>query len=863
MTENRTSDPSKPVGSNVETLTLEQLALDNCEREPVRIPGRVQTFGAVIAFDFKTMQTVAYSDNFAEMFPKAEGVKLGADFGDIFPERDLVHSVRGALSLPTVAIQRERIGAHKIGPQFYDVAVSVSNGVAIVEFEKIGLNDGRPDASIAVVRSMLAGLPSKTGSKELLDASVKTLRRLTGFDRVMGYQFLDDSSGEVVAEAKSPGVDPYLGLRYPAADIPQVVRDLMVVNPFRIIGDIGDPHAKLVSAEDAEAIDLSLTHLRGVSPIHVEYLRNMGVQSTMHISLIVRGELWGMFSFHHSHRFVLPPEKRSVVELFGHLISLQLQQQLEQEVIDKRKKAESIINLLDKSSEMGLAELFEKNAHNLPEVVSCEGAAVLSKDGIVKWGRCPENKVIERLTQLSEENTHAVSSLIGIADSGETNGICGAAVVELSHSAKSWLLLFRPEEIESVRWAGETSKQIEHGPNGPRLCPRASFNEYAEMIRGKSQPWTQGDVEAAIHVAAAFRDAAYSSLDEGQRAWRKQTEHKNLLIAELNHRVKNILALVRSIARQTEGSSESLKQYTEAFEKRIAALSVAHDLIGGSSLQWAGIRELLETELRAFMHSSRVVSLSGPDVGLRADVAPLIALMIHELVSNAVKYGALSDAGERLEISWKEESGGLEIVWHEFLNTPLDTPTRRGFGMTLVERLVPHECNGTCDITFASSGLQVRFWLPNEAIRTGESVARPVKSVPRTQTYKVSKGSSDARIIVVEDKTLLALELESLLFSAGYSSVMLFNSIESCQQVVFAEQKKLPDIAILDINLGTETSFLLAEHLQEKGVSLIFASGYDECLKIPDSLANVPRLRKPIDNQELLNLISIAEEQRK
>ena len=850
-----------------EAIDIEKLALDNCEREPVHIPGRVQTFGAIIACDMDTMRTVGYSENLTEIVPGINTPKLGAELGEVIKERDLIHSIRGALGLPTVSIQRDRIGAHKIGEHFYDIAVSVKDEIASIEFELVSFNDSRPDASVAVVRSMLASLPSKSGAVELLQSATKSLRRLTGFDRVMGYQFLDDGTGEVVAEEKSPGVDPFLGLRYPASDIPQVARNLMIVNPFRIIGDIQDPHSKLVTRQNAAPIDLSLTHVRGVSPIHIEYLRNMGVRSTMHVSLIVRGQLWGLLSFHHDHPLILPPEKRSVVELFGHLISLQLQQQLEQEVMEKRKKAESIFKSLNSASGLGLQELFESHSHNFPIVLPCEGAALINNDSFSEWGRCPEESVIKSLTQLSKEHAHTVSSLVGIADPKETNGICGAAVVEISQSTNSWLLLFRSEQIEHVRWAGDTNKRIEYGPNGPRLHPRASFDEYVESIREQSLPWTLADIEATTQIAAALREAAYSSLDEGQREWNKQKDHKNLLIAELNHRVKNILALVRSIARQTEYSSESLQQYTQAFEKRIAALSTAHDLIGGSRLQWAGLRKLLETELRAFVHSRRMVSLTGPEIGLRADVAPLMALMFHELVSNAVKYGALSDAGERLEICWKEEAGGLELIWTEHLSQSMTPPTSQGFGMTLVERSVPHECNGTCKIEFTESGLHVHFWLPSDTIRgieTTKKTKEPIKQAEPTPPKRGPNGQSkDLKIIVVEDNTVLAVELESLLVSSGYHNVTLFNGVESCRNKCLGENGELPDIAILDINLSGTTSFALGEQLKKKGVSLIMASGYDVGFEPPASLADVPRLRKPIDNQELLQLISAAEESRK
>ena len=847
-------------GIQDESIDLEKLALDNCEREPVHIPGRVQTFGGMIACDMKTMQVLGYSDNLADVVPGLLPLKLGSELGEVIAERDLIHSIRGSLGLPTVSIQRERIGAHKIEDHFYDIALSVKNGIATIEFERVGFNEGRPDASVALVRSMLASLPSKTGPHELLDSAVTSLRRTTGFDRVMGYRFLSDDAGEVVAEAKSPGIEPYLGLRYPASDIPEVVRKLMVVNPFRIIADVEDPHAKLITRQGSEPIDLSLTHLRGVSPIHIEYLKNMGVRSVMHVSLIVRGKLWGLLSFHHENPLVLSPEKRSVVELFGHLMSLQLQQQLEQEVMDKRKKAESIFQSLNTSSATGLTELFNLHAQNFPKVISCEGAALINRDGILEWGRCPEKPVIESLTQLSKEHAHAVSSLVGIADSKHTNGICGAAVVELSQGTNSWLLLFRSEQIENVRWAGDTNKRIEYGPNGPRLHPRASFEEYAESVRDQSLPWTLADIEAAAQIATALRDAAYSSLDESQRDWNKQKEHKNLLIAELNHRVKNILALVRSIARQTEGSAASLQQYTRAFEKRIAALSTAHDLIGGSGLQWGSLRRLLETELRAFVHSHRMVTLAGPEIGLRADVAPLMALMFHELVSNSVKHGALSDAGDKLEISWKEEAGGLELIWDEYLKRPLAKPTRRGFGMTLIERSVPHECNGTCDIQFAESGLKVKFWLPSDSIRKIEGTKNAPKLDEPTRKAMPRKQTNDVKIIVVEDNTVLAVELESLLVSYGYHNVTLFNGVESCQNTCLGEAGELPDIGIFDINLSGTTSFALAEQLSEKGVSLIFASGYDVGVETPASLVHVPRLRKPIDNQELLLLLSTVEE---
>ena len=402
-----------------ETQSIEQVALDNCEREPVHIPGRIQSFGAMVACDLKTLDVVGISGNFQEIIPAAIAPKLESNLADLFEDRELTHSIRGALSLPTVATQRVRIGIRKLGQFNYDVAVTTSEGLALIEFEKVTLKQQKSDAPVAIVRSMIASLDTGGSVVELMESAVKSLRRLTGFDRIMAYRFLEDGSGEVAAEAKSPGVDSFLGLRYPASDIPEIVRNLMVKCPFRIISDVADPHSNLAVKAGTPPINLTPTQLRGVSPIHVEYLKNMNVRSSMNTSIVVRGDLWGIFAFHHCQPIVLAPELRSIVELFGHLISLQLQQRLEQAILDKRKKAESIFRSLGKSSGAGVSEIFLENAHNFPIAVDCEGAAVVIDDEVTTWGRCPDAEIINKLTNRSDGRVHAATTLSDLSDAGD------------------------------------------------------------------------------------------------------------------------------------------------------------------------------------------------------------------------------------------------------------------------------------------------------------------------------------------------------------------------------------------------------------------------------------------------------------
>ena len=180
---------------NNESQSIEQVALDNCEREPVHIPGRIQSFGALIACDLRTLDIVGISRNFQEVVPAANWPKLQSNLGDLFEDRELTHSIRGALSLPTVATQRVRIGLQKLGKFQYDVAVTTSEGVALVEFERVSLKNQGTDAPVAIVRSMIASLDTGGGVVELMNSAVKSLRRLTGFDRIMAYQVSRRRSG--------------------------------------------------------------------------------------------------------------------------------------------------------------------------------------------------------------------------------------------------------------------------------------------------------------------------------------------------------------------------------------------------------------------------------------------------------------------------------------------------------------------------------------------------------------------------------------------------------------------------------------------------------------------------------------------
>ena len=690
----------------------------------------------------------------------------------------------------------------------------------------------------------------------LLESAVKAVRHVSGHDRVMAYRFLENGDGEVAAECKGPGIEPYLGLRYPAWDIPTQVRQIMLRAPFRVIGDTRADHTGLIQASDAPPLDMTLSQLRGVSPIHVEYLENMGVRATMNVSLIVRGKLWGLIAFHHYRPRSLTPDQRSICELFGQLASMMIQQEEERTRLGMIQRTQSLIAAMDTRGS-DLSAVFDRFSRDFMDAVGADGIGIVCQGSMKFDGDVPSDDVVQALCEQTTDGLvliDSLASLPNLASAQELGTSAGALMLRLP--GDDWLLFFRNEVIHEIRWAGEKKKNVTVGPHGTRLTPRESFAEYTESVAGRCHPWSSRDVDTASEICRELWKIMQISGGKESQQLAKQKRYQDLLIAELNHRVRNTLALVRSIARQATASSGSVEQYVEMLEKRIAALSKAHDLIGGSGLQWASIVDLVAAELHPFKSGDKNVLIEGPSTSVRADVAPLIALLFHEMTANSVKHGALSDRGGTLAIRWHEESGGVAINWQEDLPVEIEKPESHGFGFALIERAIPYECNGKASIEINGKQLKISFWLPTEAIDhladRNESIEEAAKESSGSCPMDLSSLGS---ALVLEDNLVLAMELERMLLELGIKRVDTSPSVDHATRAI---REVNYDCAVMDINLGEQTSFDVAIELVAAGTPVVLASGYDSKYELPKSLTRIPRLVKPICRPDLVNAISDA-----
>lgn len=823
----------------------EKISLENCAKEPVHTPGHIQDIAVLIGLDETCTQVLYCSDNSEPAFSRPATAMVGLTVQNFLSE-DFIHALYNALSLSSAKVQREHVGQWNNKETTFDVWAHYSGTQPIVEFEQI--EDEYVDSYTAVknVRSLLSRLGHIDGLATTLQNSVTGLRDLSGFDRVMLYQFDNNGDGEIKAEAKGPNAESFLGLRFPRWDIPDQARAIMKILPLRLIADVHAQPIPLVANPDSPPLDLTLAAARGQSPVHSEYLANMGVGATMTLSIVVHGELWGMFSFHHLKPKLIGSALRAAAELFVQFFSIQLEQRLDKENNRANERSSAYENALLDASETAsnVTDLIQKIAAPICEHVDADGIAVIANDVVFQHGQTPSKEMICDIAKqlLSEtDNDHAFTNRL-LAEGFDAGNCAGAMVLTIDSENQDHLLFFRQEAALSVTWAGAPNKEITYGENGPRLSPRGSFAAYQQTVENQSKSWEPADLAAANHLRGALVKANF------QRLSKKAERQRTVYIQELNHRIRNILALIRSVARRTKESSTSLETYAKSLEHRIAALGVAHDLAANRIHSGVEINEAFITEINPFItDQNQQLILTGDNYLIRADIAPVFALIAHELVTNCVKHGSLSVAEGQVTIQVSGDAQGVTISWIETGGPTTEEPKHTGFGLNLITNVIPYELDGTCSLDFTPEGLVATFWLPAHLLVPLSSDASD--NTPSASSAAAAESSEiPENVLIVEDSMMVAIDMADMLEHFGVKQ------IEKCASVAQATatlEHYVPDFAVLDITLRDEQSFGIADILLKKKIPFCFASGYGSNFATPEQLNSIPVLTKPVNLSDL------------
>ncbi len=840
-------------------LEAERLAIENCESIPINTVGTIQPVGFLLATDMRAEEITHVSENMSELAGTTPSQLLGTSPSTLLGS-ETVHAIRNIAGHSTIRSQREYVTTTPIGDadHEFDISMYAANHRLIIELQP-HVVEGRNPASAVSAAKRIINLLSQTASvDELLELAVDHLRHFSGYDRLKAYRFLPDGAGEIAAESRSATVDSFLGLRFPAVDIPESARALYAKTPIRVISSVDAPASPIVSSDElGEPLDLGLAVLRGCIPVHTQYLHNMGVRATLSVPIVVGGEMWGLFAFHHYEDRAPSAMTTLSLELLGRSLSMMIESHIERDEADRRRSATALASsffVMDDSPE-GFAAHWDSAKNDLIDLIDCDGVALVGRLDVLASGSCPPHDAIRESVNAmmrGSDDDRSPIAFTGLSTEFPTiddlDG--GALVLRKPIPFVDAIVFFRDPLHQQIRWAGQTTKDIEVVEAGLRLVPRASFEEYLESIEGHCEDWSYQDIQMADALQLAFHRAQSSG--ELQVAHR---DRLGLMVRELNHRVRNILALVSSLMRQSEAGAATVEDFVLTLGDRISALAGAHDLLTQNEWRPVQLVDLAARSLKPYLVDSPTrIDVSGPAFAVTPDVAHILVLVLHELASNAAKYGALSVPEGRVALAWELGSEELTITWQETGGPTVLNEPAEGLGTSIIRNALAFEFNARSTLAFEPSGVSAEFILPWTVITLANSSEVPTTDVRERATAM----TESLQLLIVEDDFLISRETASTVTRFGLPKPMEVSSVTAALQAI---RENVFDLVLLDANLSGEFSGPVATELGNLNIPFVFITGYGSQDQELQPFAHRQILTKPLREDRLRQVVAeVAEE---
>jgi two-component system, chemotaxis family, sensor kinase Cph1 len=596
----------RPAGDFVPVGT--PIDLDNCAREPIHIPGSIQPRGVLAVVQEPAFEIRQISANVADLLGRPVEAVLGRHLSALIGA-DQADRIQQAAS--TFGELRERNPLECVidvaGEQlpFDTILRREPGGVLLVELE-IAYGE-RPFSfpnTYQAVRTSVEELNRATTLTELYDTTARAVRELTGFDRVMVYRYDEDYNGEVVAESKREDLNSFLGLHYPSTDIPAQARALYEKNWIRLISDVGYTPAPLIPAIDPARdapLDLTYATLRSVSPIHVEYLQNMGVRASMSISLLRRGRLWGLIACHHYAGPHLPPfGTRAAAEFLGATVSLRLVERFEEDQLQKRLSTQAMLAkliaaTLDDSESLAQVLL---GAPNLFDLAPADGVVVDLQGDHLQSGSVPPPEVVSAVAAWARGAGDEVASSDCLSRDLpwiEVDPQSAAGALALNLPGGQYAIWFRREALRSVDWGGDPSNKAIAVSEGDeiRLSPRKSFDRWREIVHQRSEPWALTETDSAEALRRHLVESLYRRTRGALRV--AETLQRSLLPES----IPTLDSWHLSAHYEPAAGGNVGGDWYDAFELRDGRLIVLLGDVAGHGISAAGTMAQLRNALRA------------------------------------------------------------------------------------------------------------------------------------------------------------------------------------------------------------------------------------------------------------------------
>lgn len=696
---------------NAPTQSHPPVTLANCDSEPIHIPGAIQPLGVLLAFDADAVLRYA-SENAAEVLHAGLTLNQPCAPGALHPALERYLSVWLDNPDPIfdpLTIELDGATHDVIGHRNAD-------GLTIIELERRADGTGIADPD-RIYRS-IERVRRQRDIQGLLNSMVREVQRATGFDRVMAYRFHPDDSGEIVAEQHHDSLDDWVGRRYPAGDIPAQARRLYTANTLRQIADANYQPIRVLAAPspDPRPLDMSFCVLRSVSPIHLEYMANMGVRASMSLSLVIGGRLWGMIACHHHTPRPIPYPVRLACEALAQVLSAALANIEGSQRAEQARQSAALVSQLAEqvSASENVHQALSRGDETPATLVPADATLCLWGNSVTVFGGiAPRGELAGILCALDQSGQRLVHTTNIARDYPELQTdlvpYAGLLACKFDPINNGWLIWLRKEQIETVVWGGKPEKQYAVGSMGPRLTPRGSFEAWREVVRGICTPWLPAELEAADNLRDELSHIATSRAADVDRA-------RTALLAMLGHDLRDPLqsiSMAATLLSKTDSSArmgERIRYSSGRMQRLISQVLDLSRLQGGLGLgiekqlcDLSGLLASLIEEKRQAYPGLRIEPDVPAGLTLMADT-DRIAQVITNLMSNARQHGAprqpilvqAAQAGDTLELRVINHGAPIpeDLLAHlfsPFKPESLGQPRNRnglGLGLYIAEQVV-------------------------------------------------------------------------------------------------------------------------------------------------------------------------------
>lgn len=730
--------------------------LANCADEPIRFPGAIQPHGLLLTLSEPDLSIIQISANVETLLARPAQELIGQPLQSLIGD---AHAAQVREALQQAALSDAPPLHFRLNGTAFEGLLHRHQDVLILELE-IHVENFQP-RNVAGTEThlgrMLARLQKAQSLQALYDISVKEIQAMTGYDRVLIYRFEEEGHGQVIAEASDPSMEVFNGLFFPASDIPEQARELYRTNWLRIIPNADYQPVPLVPKlrpDTQTPLDLSFATLRSVSPIHCQYMKNMGVLSSMSISLLKGDKLWGLISCGNRQPLHVPHELRTACQTIGQVLSLQISAMEALDVSRQREEKVEALALLNQAMINSPQNVFDGLA-NQPQVLmalaNAGGIAIIEDKQLHRYGNCPEPEEIRALHKWLQERgepvfvSHHLASVYPPAAHYQQVA-SGVLAMSLPKPVDNGVLWFRPEVKENINWSGDPRKplDLENSDAGLRLRPRTSFEIWKVEMAGISTKWSHGDLFAANDLR---RSALENDLARQVRREQEAVRARDELVAVVSHDLRNPMTVISMLcgmmqkAFSSDGPHTSRRISTAIDTMQQAAgrmNTLLEDLLDTSKIdagrytiapQKLDVAQMFEEaqSLLAPLALDKDISISfeaDPDLSIHADPERLFQVLSN-LVGNAIKFtprlGTVDvyakSVGDDIVFTVRDSGEGipkdhLPHVFDRYWTVKEGNPTGTGLGLYITQGIVEAHGGQIVAESEPGQGSEFRFTVP-------------------------------------------------------------------------------------------------------------------------------------------------------